>query len=364
MADDENAVRDGSGGGRSPAVADRFSRARFLVDLRTTATALGAPYSEAVTNRVLDAYASAFDEGAVLWRTTDRPGAGLDYRFYARRPLDTMTIARRAGFIAGDDPLAALVQAWSGLYGGAPEQSCDFDAALGQTKTWVYLAGTRPLDDVLGVPGVPDALRRLAPLFHGLGLDHVRHVAVDYRHRSVNLYFRARGPVDPEQCRRFTALAGAEPPGERLFGEMAAFLSRGAYTFSVTLSSTTGAVERVAFYALKLPDGQFPLLSGQLLTFFDVEPSYDPEDMNAVAWSFGAGGATYVKAERSHCGDLVALIRGWNTFFSRSETTDPALAGTVGSAPDGTSVPAPNGTTGAAPDGATGSALASPGGAA
>ncbi|MFJ4827648.1 aromatic prenyltransferase [Streptomyces bacillaris] len=77
MADDENTVRDESGGGRSPAVADRFSRARFLADLRTTAAALGAPYSEAVTNRVLDAYASAFHEGAVLWRTTDRPGAGL-----------------------------------------------------------------------------------------------------------------------------------------------------------------------------------------------------------------------------------------------------------------------------------------------
>ncbi|MGW4726440.1 aromatic prenyltransferase [Streptomyces sp. NPDC004291] len=320
MAHDENDGR------RHPSAADRFSRTRFLTDLRATATALGAPYSEDVTNTVLDAYAPAFHEGAVLWRTTDRPGAGLDYRFYARRPTDTVTIAQRAGFIAGDDPLAGLVRVWSGLYGGAPEQSCDFDAALGPTKTWVYLAGTRPLDDVLGAPGVPGVLRRTASVFHGLGLDHVRHVAVDYRHRTVNLYFRVRGPVDPEQCRRFTALAGAEPPGERLFGEMATFLSRGAYTFSVTVSPATGEVERVAFYALKLPPGRFPSLGSRLRTFFATAPSYDPEDMNAVAWSFGAGGATYVKAERSHCGDLVDLIRGWNTFFSGSETTDPALA--------------------------------------
>ncbi|MGJ7416609.1 aromatic prenyltransferase [Streptomyces cinereoruber] len=192
MAHDENDGR------RYPSAADRFSRTRFLADLRATATALGAPYSEDVTNTVLDAYAPAFHEGAVLWRTTDRPGAGLDYRFYARRPTDTVTIAQRAGFITGDDPLAGLVRTWSGLYGGAPEQSCDFDAALGPTKTWVYLAGTRPLDDVLGAPGIPGALRRTAPVFHGLGLDHVRHVAVDYRHRTVNLYFRARGPVDPD----------------------------------------------------------------------------------------------------------------------------------------------------------------------
>lgn len=307
--------------------AHRFSRDRFTADLRTTATAIGAPYREDVTTAVLDAYEPAFHEGAVLWRTTDRPGSGLDYRFYSRRPTDTVAIAQRAGLLAADDELAGLVQAWSGLYGGTPEQSCDFDAAYGLTKTWVYLTGTRPVDDVLDVPEVPEAVRRLAPVFHRLGLDHVRHVAVDYRHRRVNLYFRARGPIDREQCRRFTALAGAVPPETHRYEDMAGFLSRGAYTFSVTVCPTSGAVERVAFYALKLPEGQFPVLGERLRTFFSTAPSYDPVDMNAVAWSFGAGDATYVKAERSHCGDLVALIRGWNTFFSQSQTTDPALAG-------------------------------------
>ncbi len=34
---------------------------------------------------------------------------------------------------------------------------------------------------------------------------------------------------------------------------------------------------------------------------------------------------TYIKAERSYCGDLISLIKGWNTFFSQSNTTDPAL---------------------------------------
>ncbi|GHD76322.1 hypothetical protein GCM10010317_092620 [Streptomyces mirabilis] len=40
--------------------------------------------------------------------------------------------------------------------------------------------------------------------------------------------------------------------------------------------------------------------------------------MNAVAWSFGSGSGTYIKAERSYCGDLISLIKGWNTFFSQS----------------------------------------------
>ncbi|MGW4165274.1 aromatic prenyltransferase [Streptomyces sp. NPDC004788] len=304
----------------------QFSATRFLEDLRTTSDAIGAACSEPVTRAVLDAYGPAFAEGAVLWRATDRDGDGLNYRFYARRPMDTVAMARRAGFIADGDPLGDLIQAWNMLYDGTPEQSCDFDAARGLTKTWLYLGGTRPLDDVLGVPSVPSPVRERGPLFHRLGLDYVRHVCVDYARRTVNVYFRARGPLTETQCRRFTELAGAPAPDDRLRGEMARFLSQGAYTFSVTLSPADGSIERVAFYALKLPDGSRPTVGSRLTTFFETAPSYDAEDMNAVAWSFGSRGGTYLKAERSYCGDVVSLIKGWNTFFSQSDTTDPVFA--------------------------------------
>ncbi|MGW7544283.1 aromatic prenyltransferase [Streptomyces sp. NPDC054770] len=302
-----------------------FSQSRFLEDIRTTAEAIDAPFSYATTRAVLDAYGPAFSEGAVLLRTTDRTGDDLNYRFYARRPMDTVTVARRAGFIAADDALGDLVQSWSELYDGTPEQSCDFDADRGLTKTWVYLNGTRPLDDVLGVTGVPSLIRERGPAFHRLGLDYVRHVSVDYHRGTVNLYFRAPGPISEAQCARFTALAGAAMPDDRLFKEMATFLSRGAYTFAVTISPATGWTERVAFYALKLPEGRFPTIGGRLSRFFETAPSYDIEDMNAVAWSFGSGSGTYIKAERSYCGDLISLIKGWNTFFSQSNTIDPAL---------------------------------------
>ncbi|MEU6657509.1 aromatic prenyltransferase [Streptomyces sp. NPDC046821] len=303
----------------------QFSAPHFLEHVRATAEAIGAPYSEAATQAVLDAYGPMFAEGAVLWRATDRPGGDLNYRFYARRSTDTVAVARRAGFIAADDRLGDLVQAWNTLYDGTPEQSCDFDAARGLTKTWLYLGGTRPVGDVLAVEPVPLPIRERGPLFHSLGLDFVRHVCVDYDNGTVNLYFRARGPLTEDQCRSFTALAGAAPPDRRLYGEMATFLSQGAYTFSVTLSPGDGAIERVAFYALKLPEGSRPTVGDRLTMFFEKAPSFDPEEMNAVAWSFGSGSGTYIKAERSYCGDLVSLIKGWNTFFSQSETTDPAL---------------------------------------
>jgi len=48
--------------------------------------------------------------------------------------------------------------------------------------------------------------------------------------------------------------------------------------------------------------------------------------MNAVAWSFGSRSGTYLKAERSYVGDVISLIKGWNTFFSQSDTTDPVFS--------------------------------------
>lgn len=302
-----------------------YSPARFLEDIRTTAAAIGAPFSESVNRTALDVYADGFATGAVLWRTTDRPGDALNYRFYARKRYDTVSAAVRAGLLPFDSVLASLVTSWSALYQGTPEQSCDFDAGRGLVKTWVYLGGTRPLDDVLDADGVPDTIRRHAPLFHDLGLDHCRHVAVDYTKNTVNLYFRARGPLTDQQCVQFTKMVRSAPPAEQLAAEMREYLSRNAYTFSVTVSVDTGALERVGFYALKLPDGRFPTVGERLSRFYSAAPSYDADTANAIAWSFGAGDRTYIKAERSCYGDLVSLMRRWNTFFSGDDQIDAAL---------------------------------------
>lgn len=116
-----------------------------------------------------------------------------------------------------------------------------------------------PLDGVLNALGVPKSIRRRRSLFHSLGLNLVRHVAVDYRKHTVrSLYFRAQGPISQEQAAKFTNLAKSEPQNLPLFTKMAKFLSPHGYSFSVTLTSNKGIIEWVGFYALKLLEGQFP----------------------------------------------------------------------------------------------------------
>jgi 4-hydroxyphenylpyruvate 3-dimethylallyltransferase len=276
-----------------------FSLRRFLTDLGNVATVLDAPFSEPANRRALQVYADRFIDGPVLLRTTDRPGDPLNYRFYARKRKDTVGVAVGAGLLTANASLVPLIQSWSALHGGRPEQSCDFDAGRGLAKTCVYLGGTIPLDDVLGVRGVPRTVRRHAPLFADLALTSCRHVSVDYLNNAVTLYFRAPGPLTDEQCVRFTQIVDATPPERKLAQEMQRYLRVRAYTFSVTISVETGKLERVGFYAVKLPAGNFPKINGRLSLFFSLAPSYDAEESNAVRWSFGGGGKTYVEAERS-----------------------------------------------------------------
>ena len=261
----------------------QFSPAQFLRDMKVTADAIGAAYSEPVTRTALRAYAGSFNSGAVLWRTTDKPGDALNNRFYERRPTDSVATAIRAGLLDPGNTMTGLISSWSSRYRGASTELCDFDAEHGFAKTWVYLGGTRPVEHVLGAPGVSWALRRHERRFRALGLSSVRHVAVDYRANTANLYFRTSARITWKQIERLISLAYGKPPEASVFSDMQRFTPSDGYTFSVTMAVSNGEIQRVGFYALKLPAGQFPAIGERLATFFRSAPSRDDEEMNAVA---------------------------------------------------------------------------------
>jgi 4-hydroxyphenylpyruvate 3-dimethylallyltransferase len=290
----------------------QFSASVFLQDIERTATAIQAPYSPSATKAAVAAYAASFHEGAVLWRATSRPGDALNYRFYERRPTDTVGTAIKAGLLSPDSGAVRLVSGWSSLYQNSTEL-CDFDSEVGLSKTWIYLGGMRPLSEILGAPAVPETARRRYSEFQDLGLAVVRHVAVDYLQGTMNIYFAAPGPITETQCRQFVSLAHGEQPSPPVFADMSRYMAPSRYTFSVTMNMDDGTVKRVGFYALKLPEGEFPVIGSRLTKFFATAPSRDNEEMNAVAWSFGPHGRNYLKGERSYSGHLVELMREWSS---------------------------------------------------
>lgn len=290
-----------------------FSNQQFLADVQRTAAALGAPYSESATRTVIEAYDECFKNEVVLWKTTSKPIAALNYRFMSQQHRDTIATAVKAGFIDVDNPLANLIVSWSSLFNGAPKQSCDFDTVTGLCKTWVMFGDQRPIEAVLDAKGVPASIRRHAATFKAVGLGFVRWAAVDYTSRTVNIYFITSGPLTKEHARAVTELADSPPPSPSEFSDLQKYLNPAGHTFAVTLKFDTGDITRVGFYVMKLPLGIFPQMEGCLETFFQVAPSYDSEAMNGVCWSYGNGGKKYMKAERSYCGEMVSMLRGIKT---------------------------------------------------
>ena len=304
-------------------MAETFDKELFGRDIHSTAVALTSPVSPALTRRVLDTFAENFASGAVLWKITDRPGDQLSYRFFSRLKTDTIAQAVQARLLAPDNPLIPYAEAWTNLYDSAV-QSCDFDAGDGLAKTWIWLGGPRPTEDVLA----PTTLSGITGTFTTLGLNHIRFVAVDWRHHTANLYFRARGPLTRAHLARITDLARASKPPADVVDQVLSYIPED-YCVAVTVCPDDGQIERTCFYALKIPPEKFPpLLPDRIRRFFDTAPCYDAEECNVVGWSFGYDG-DYIKAERSRTGSMTAVLTDWNCFFHGEEGRDTALRSTT-----------------------------------
>nr|2XM5_A Chain A, CLOQ [Streptomyces roseochromogenus subsp. oscitans] len=304
-------------------IDQEFDCERFRADIRATAAAIGAPIAHRLTDTVLEAFRDNFAQGATLWKTTSQPGDQLSYRFFSRLKMDTVSRAIDAGLLDAAHPTLAVVDAWSSLYGGAPVQSGDFDAGRGMAKTWLYFGGLRPAEDILTVPALPASVQARLKDFLALGLAHVRFAAVDWRHHSANVYFRGKGPLDTVQFARIHALSGSTPPAAHVVEEVLAYMPED-YSVAITLDLHSGDIERVCFYALKVPKNALPRIPTRIARFLEVAPSHDVEECNVIGWSFGRSG-DYVKAERSYTGNMAEILAGWNCFFHGEEGRDHDL---------------------------------------
>ena len=297
----------------------KFLPSRFLEDVRKTAAAIGAPFSESVTLKVLDTFADQFNDGVVVLRTTNQPVARLDYRVLMLRKADMLALAESAGFVERGDVLSGLITLWSSLYGGIPEASCDFDASKGLSKVWLFFGAIRPMDEILLAPGLPESISRHRPLFHSLGLTNIQHVAVDYHRRSLNLYFDYKGVTTLDRAAGLTKLAKADPPDPALLKQMNEYLSPDGHPFAVTMT-LDGTIHRVCFYAIQHVEGSAQKLDPVLNTFWSAAPCYDDIDFKGLGWSFG--GNPYLKAEQGYCGNVVSIGEYWGVYPEPTGTTE------------------------------------------
>jgi 4-hydroxyphenylpyruvate 3-dimethylallyltransferase len=292
----------------------KFNADDFKKDVSQLCATLNSGYNEKVMNAVLDTYKENFERGAVLWKATSKED-GIAFRFYEREKVDVVGTAINHGLIPGNHPMIPLITSWANFRENAIA-SCDFDPAKGLNKTWVWLGGRFPLEELLAALNVPDTLRSLEPKLKAAGLDIVRHAAVDWRSSTVNIYFWVPGPMTLPVVNRLTALSGAEPVDEEQLATIKPFFKPNGFTCATTIDSATGKFKRVAFYALRLDSNNLPVMGDRLATFFKEAPSNDKTEMNIVAWSFAggpSGSSNYIKGERSYIGELEQVLKTWGS---------------------------------------------------
>jgi 4-hydroxyphenylpyruvate 3-dimethylallyltransferase len=289
----------------------QYEPSQFLEAIRVAADGIGAPFDEALNKKILDTFDEQFKIGAVVFRTSNQPGAGLDYRSFMRGKTDVMGPALREGFITKEDPLTELVESWGGLYGGAPEASVDFSASKGLAKVWLWFGAIRPVDEILAPTFVPEGIRRHGPTFKRLGLTDVQHIAVDYHKRSINLYFGHYGETPREQIVELSKLSNSGPISETWFKQMDQYLSKDGYPFSVTMG-LDGEISRVCFYALSDMPFDARKVDPKVEKFWDTAPSHTEDDFKGLGWSMGK--KPYLKTERGYCGHVVSFGAYWGVF--------------------------------------------------
>jgi 4-hydroxyphenylpyruvate 3-dimethylallyltransferase len=296
----------------------KFTPSQLLEDIRTTSAAIGAPFNESTTRKVLDTFIEQFRTGGVVLRTSNQPSARLDYRFFMRGKTDVLGLAEKEGFVERGDALSDLIASWSTLYGGLPEASGDFDASKGLAKVWLFFGAIRPVDEVLAALAVPESIRRHGPLFKSLGLTDVQHVAVDYQKRSINIYFSYFGETTQDRAAALAKLAQAAPPDETWFKQMSQWLPHDGYPFSVTMT-LDGTISRVCFYALRGLPGDAHKVDPTITKFWSAAPCHDEDDFKSLGWSFG--GKPYLKTERGYCGNIASFGEYWGVFPESLEAT-------------------------------------------
>lgn len=301
----------------------KFSEFHLIDDLRRTAKILGAPFSEPMVQRIAEAYSRCFSSGAVILKTTSRPGDELNLRFFPRKQVDTTGIALRAGLLREQSTGTRFIRLLSDVFDGT--ESCGFDMTHGMVKTWVYLGGVRPVEEMLDTGLVPSAVRQHLPAFHRIGLDYARFVAVDHRQNKANLYFRTTGPSDQGKCERILGLVGVASPSHDLVNEIRHFVPQD-FCLAVTVSLETGTLERACFYALKRPVDQVPEVPERLKTFLLHAPNYDRPLVQVLGWSFGHEGDAYLQAAKSYCGDVAEVLADTDCYLNCSAARGPLLA--------------------------------------
>ncbi|MEU6996637.1 aromatic prenyltransferase [Streptomyces sp. NPDC046465] len=208
----------------------------------------GIPCAREKVRPILSAYAAGLAEAGVVYSVStseDSPGE-LDYTVTVPpRSGDPYATALAHGFVtATDHPVATLL--------AALQARCDISEYLidggvvgGFSKIYAHFPqDVQGVAGLAGLPGMPPALAKHTALLERHGLSDVAMAGIDYRRRTVNLYFTQLSEESraPHSIRALHRAIGLPEPDE----QMLAFARR-SFRIYTTLGWDSPHIQRICY---------------------------------------------------------------------------------------------------------------------
>ncbi|MFI5933940.1 aromatic prenyltransferase [Actinoplanes sp. NPDC051494] len=228
---------------------DEESAESLYTVIEQSAGVLGVPCSRDKVMPILSIYGDALARAVIAFRVaTGQDHAGdLDCRFTVPLEVDPYQLAVANGLLAPTGHPVADLLADVRAHCPIDSYGIDFGVVGGFKKIWLVLprGDLQLVSKLAGIPSMPRSLGASLDFFarHGLG-DTVGLLGIDYRKRTVNVYF-GEPPAEgfgPEAVRSMLREVDQAEPSAQMLG-----IGQRAFGVYVTLNWDSPQVERICF---------------------------------------------------------------------------------------------------------------------
>ena len=215
--------------------------------IEESARLLAVPCSRDKVWPILTAYGDALAEGAIILSVSTGTRE-CDYTIQVPAGIDDpYAHALSNGFVAETDHPAGALLPDIGTRVSVDEYFFDCGVVGGFQKLYAsFRLDLRKVSSLADIPSMPRAVAENAGLFADHGLDDVSVIGIDYKRKTMNLYFQvpaaAAGNLEPKTVLSMLRGSGMPEPDEQMLE-----LACAAYRIYFTLSWGSSEVQRISF---------------------------------------------------------------------------------------------------------------------
>jgi hypothetical protein len=280
----------------------------FCQDVAKAAALIEVPCNMEMVRSIFATYWEYCHSGWLSFRTTTKPNRELSVRYIdVNIPHDPYAIAVEHGYLMPQGhPVEQLIY---DLRDNFPTlgYGVDLSASYGMEKIWPLVQTAVRVEDLYDLPSMPRSLQATDAYFKKYDLKWTSLYAIDYRHKSMNIYFMfpERGHFSPATTGEMIRDLGFEVPDQ---AELEVNSQVGALYYTFTWDSPV--CTRISYAVPHQPASGFPMeWDEKFARLMQQCPTMLHEIRGSAQTAYSAKG-NYRKIEVDYTGMEYSMVAG------------------------------------------------------